>query len=227
MSNSSLKKILRYSLFVSATILAVLATYLFAAWSLGQWRVNTARTDGMIAVYVVSNGVHTDIVMPMDSPQWHWRDWVSEMDTRQPQAVAQYVSIGWGDRGFYLETPTWADLKASTAVKAISGLNQTAMHVTFSTVAPDEHNPQIAKILLMDNEYRALAEQVSHSFARKNGKTRRIQGAAYTDFDVFYEANGRYSALMTCNTWTNQQLKQSGLPAVMWTVIGFQAAFTR
>ena len=42
-----------------------------------------------------------------------------------------FVGLGWGDKGFYLETPTWADLKTSTALKAVSGYNTTAMHVTF------------------------------------------------------------------------------------------------
>ncbi|WP_312267339.1 DUF2459 domain-containing protein [Neisseria sp.] len=33
--------------------------------------------------------------------------------------------------------------------------------------------------------------------------------------NVFYEANGSYSPLTTCNGWTNRNLKNSGLPAVV------------
>ena len=31
----------------------------------------------------------------------------------------RYVAIGWGDRGFYVDTPTWADLKLSTLCNAL------------------------------------------------------------------------------------------------------------
>ncbi|WII92219.1 TIGR02117 family protein [Kingella negevensis] len=201
-----------------AAIFALLLLYGAAAWGLGNWKVQQrAPLQSGIAVYIISNGVHTDIALPIETPQWHWRDWVRETDTRQMQLVAQYVAIGWGDRGFYLETPTWADLKASTSFKAISGLNQTSMHVTFYAHEPLEEPKRSLKIIVSPEEYQRLAQQISQSFATKQGKTQPITGAHYHETDAFYEANGRYSAFKTCNTWTNSQFKNSGLPARFWT----------
>ncbi|MCG7656741.1 TIGR02117 family protein [Wielerella bovis] len=218
--SGSLKKCFAILMGIGVAILAFLAAYLFAAWSLGQWRVNREQPDAShqtIAVYIVSNGAHTDIVMPMETAQWRWRDWVSETDTKQAQFIAQWVSIGWGDKGFYLETPTWADLKASTAIKAISGFNQTALHVSFQAAEPDEQDARVAKIMLSPEQYQRLSQHISHYFVRQNGKSIAIKNVAYTDLDTFYEAHGRYHAFMTCNTWTNLQLKNSGAPALMWT----------
>lgn len=42
-----------------------------------------------------------------------------------------YIAFGWGDKGFYLDTPTWADLKFSTAFKAAFWMGQSAMHTTY------------------------------------------------------------------------------------------------
>jgi len=40
--------------------------------------------------------------------------------------------------------------------------------------------------------------------------------ANYGKNDVFYEARGRYHMFFTCNTWANNALKKSGLPAALW-----------
>jgi len=49
----------------------------------------------------------------------------------------------------------------------------------------------------------------------QNGRAIPIANTAYNNNDVFYEANGSYSPLTTCNGWTNRNLKNSGLPAVV------------
>ena len=49
----------------------------------------------------------------------------------QPTEDARYVAFGWGDRGFYLETPTWDDLKYSTVLKALFWHSPAVMHVSF------------------------------------------------------------------------------------------------
>lgn len=203
--------------------LAIIILYLCAVLILGQWRINMMRTDtsSPIAIYVVSNGIHTDIVMPIYTPQWNWRKWVRESDTRTT-TPAQYVGIGWGDRRFYLETPNWSDLKASTAIKAISGLNPSALHVTFHANTPDIQQPQVAKIMLSETQYQQLSQQIATYFVQQQGQAVVIRNAAYGDTDAFYEAIGRYNLFMTCNTWTNLQLKNSGAPALMWTPFASQ-----
>ena len=49
------------------------------------------------------------------------------------------ISIGWGDKGFYLDTPTWAELKLSTALIAGFGLGNAALHITYyDEIAEDD-----------------------------------------------------------------------------------------
>jgi hypothetical protein len=45
--------------------------------------------------------------------------------------LVNYLAFGWGDKGFYLNTPEWADLKVSTALNAAFGLSSSAIHSTF------------------------------------------------------------------------------------------------
>lgn len=216
-----IKRCIRFILLILASFVLFAALYFGAAWLLGNTAANETRThshDQNIAIFIVSNGVHTDIVLPMKNAVFDWHSQVNPQDTAGgTQTQAQYIGIGWGDRGFYLDTPTWADLTAQTAFKAALGLSGSALHVSYHAQAPivDERTAQLH---ISEQEYRQLLDQILPSFARdEHGKTRLIPHHHYGSNDAFYEANGRYSLFHTCNTWANERLKNSHLPAVKWT----------
>ncbi|WP_392419790.1 DUF2459 domain-containing protein [Capnocytophaga canis] len=82
-------------------------------------------------IYIYTNGMHTDLVVPIKTEIIDWSQKILFENTLSKKTDYQYVGIGWGDKGFYLETPTWADLKISTALKAAFWLSESAMHCTF------------------------------------------------------------------------------------------------
>jgi hypothetical protein len=43
----------------------------------------------------------------------------------------------------------------------------------------------------------------------------------YGPRDIFYAANGRYTAIDTCNQWTGQALRAGGAPVAAWTPFSF------
>jgi hypothetical protein len=42
-------------------------------------------------------------------------------------------------------------------------------------------------------------------------------GRGYGPDDIFYEANGGYSFILTCNEWTGRALRQAGVRTGLWT----------
>lgn len=70
--------------------------------------------------------------------------------------------MGWGDKGFYLETPTWAELKASVAFKAVTGLSTTAIHATFYIML--EENSACKRLLLSRDQYVRLVRCIEGRF---------------------------------------------------------------
>src|SRR5690606_37700799 len=90
--------------------------------------VNSANE---IEIFIKSNGVHTDIVVPVKNMQMDWSKEIKFANTPSNDTTMPFLAFGWGDRGFYLETPAWADLKFETAFNAAFGLGSTAMHATF------------------------------------------------------------------------------------------------
>lgn len=176
-----------------------------------------AKADKGIEIYLLSNGVHTDVVVPVKSKIIDWSDKVQFQNTKSKDTTAKYLAFGWGDKGFYLNTPTWADLKFSTAFKAASGLSSSAMHCTFYKRMKEDE--LCRKIIITEKQYEQLAEFIQNSFQMKNGQNVNIvTDAVYGNHDVFYEAKGSYNLFYTCNTWTNNALKSANQKACLWTV---------
>lgn len=174
-----------------------------------------------ITAYILTNGVHTDLVVPIKSAEIDWSKEIPIENTISKSTNFNYLSIGWGDKGFYLDTPTWADLKFSTAFKAAFWLNESAMHCTFYEKMTE--GKDCKKIMLTHNQYLALIHFIQSKFDHdQNGKTILIKtNAVYGKNDSFYDAKGSYSFLNTCNTWANNGLIVAGQKAAFWTPSDF------
>ncbi len=176
-----------------------------------------ATQQKYIDIYILTNGVHTDLVLPIKTPEIDWSREIPFENTRSKRTDFNYLSFGWGDKGFYLDTPTWAELKPSTAVKAAFWMSESAMHCTFYESMTEGEDCK--KITLTQQQYLDLIGFIRDKFDRNpTGKPILIKtDAVYGNNDAFYDARGRYSFLNTCNTWTNNGLKAAGQKAALWT----------
>lgn len=207
-----LKKIGKWLLIFPLFVLS----YLLAAWIFASLPVNQAQPKGEITLFLVSNGVHTDVVMPLKNEVFDWTRVVNPVDTITDDANVAYVGLGWGERNFYLYTPEWKDLSVSNALGALSGLNRTLIHITYYNFEPKEDD-YIAKFSATSEQYQRLTKLLSESFKQEDGKSILLKGIHYQSNDAFYEAKGRYHLFNTCNTWLNDRLVESGLKGVYWT----------
>ena len=73
--------------------------------------------------------------------------------------------------------------------------------------------------MVSKSAYGRLVNYISNSFQKDAGGhvIKIATNANYNKADAFYEANGSYSMLHTCNTWANNGLKCSGQKACLWT----------
>lgn len=198
--------------------LGFVALYLLIGFCLSKITVhNEPNAPDEMAIYILTNGVHTDIVMPVKTPYVDWSERLPFQNTVSANKAYTYIAMGWGDKGFYLQTPTWGDLKFSVAFKAATGLSSTAMHTTYYRSM--RVGDSCKKIMISHEQYQKLVAHISGSFRKdSNGNFINIEtDAQYGNADAFYEANGSYSMLTTCNTWANTSLKVIGEKACLWT----------
>ncbi|MES2755229.1 MAG: TIGR02117 family protein [Pseudomonadota bacterium] len=205
---------IRVALVRAGLALAVLATgYVLAGLICGAVPGNAgwAPPQRGIRIFVASNGIHTDLILPKVAGGIDWRPLLRREHLRDPRyAGYRHAGFGWGDARFYLETPTWADVRPGTVVAAALGSERTLVHV--------DHLPQpavgadVRAVMLRPAEYRRLVAFIRASFAERTAPQ-----FGYGPNDAFYTARGRYSALTTCNAWTGDALRHAGVRVGAWT----------
>lgn len=166
-----------------------------------------------VDVFIASNGVHTDIVVPSQHSLINWNRFLGDAKSNE----SKYTAFGWGDKGFYLNTPNWGDLKFSTAFKAMFWKSATAMHVTYYPSELKEGS-SVKKIRISEEQYKTLIRYIQESFILSNDKPLLIKDEVYEGLpNSFFEAQGSYHFLKTCNEWTRMGLAESGIKTIFWS----------
>jgi len=212
---SFLKRIWRFSMRwlkrLVFTISGLFLTYLLIAL-VGLLPVNSKfeQDENGVEIFVFSGQFHSDIILPLYVGVHDWTIGFPATDFKLEPYEATHVAIGWGEKNFYLNTPTLSDLKISTAAKALLMPSDTVMHVEM-TIRP-ELGDDYRSVRISETQYDALVEFVNASFDRDaKGNVQRIDGERYGDHDAFYKAEGTYHAFRTCNCWTGEAMQASGI----------------
>ncbi|HUP66974.1 MAG TPA: TIGR02117 family protein [Sphingomicrobium sp.] len=197
-----------------SVILAIPALYLAAALAGSlipvnrDWREPAEGTT----VYLADNGVHVDVILPIDAHGLDWRPLIPPHDFAKADPNASFIAFGSGERRVYLDTPTWWDLTPRTLSSALFGGDR-VMHAEYVP------SPAYAvrQIRLRPDEYRRLWAAIRSDFALdKRGRPRRIDHPGYGPSDAFYRASGKASAITTCNSWAASRLRLAGVKTSLW-----------
>jgi len=206
--------------FIFATIAIILLSiiYYISAFLLSRISVDPVNDIRLkeIDIYLISNGFHSDIVVPIKSKEMDWSEIIKYEHTISNDSSFNYLAFGWGDRKFYLETPTWSDLQYDVAFQAIFLLNRSAIHATFFREMFESES--CIKISISSEDYKKLVSYIINELElNDDGSVQQIKNLQYDDNDAFYEANGAFTLFYTCNTWVNDALKSCNQKACLWT----------
>lgn len=205
------KWLLRTLLVFASLLVLYVAAAVVLSWIPKQQWESTDCTQQPSA-YLSTNGVHIDIILPKNalSPE------LAQGLDLAPNT--HLVAFGWGDAGFYLNTPTWADLEWNVAVNAVFMASPTLMHVTQYSHTRENW----IELQLCETQLDSLHQHLQGSFAlSQQGQKQVLPGKGYGQNDAFFKANGHYRFWYTCNTWANEGLQAAGFTTALWTPFDF------
>lgn len=202
---------------IGLVLAALLAAYPAAGLIGGAIPRNAAwrPAERGVTIYVESNGIHVGLVVPKTAAGVDWRPAFPSGDLADPRYAAHdHLAIGWGERTFFLNTPTWGDVSSRTILAAALGSDRTLLHVEH--IGRPMAAADVRPVVLRPSEYRRLAAYIRATMVA-GGERRR----GYAGHDAFYQARGRYDAYKTCNAWVGDALRFAGVRIGAWTPFPF------
>ena len=204
------KKIIKWILY----FLLIPTTYVIISLILSSItvdrKVNNENSEKLI--YLNTNGIHLDVVIPIEN-----------VDSLVLSGIKynrneEYLSFGWGDEKFYINTPAWGDLTFKNAFSAMFLKSSTLMHIT----RYERKRSDWTEIKIKESELKKLNNYLLNTFeTNENGIKIILKNQGYSSIDNFYKSKGSYSCFNTCNSWVNSGFKESGLKSCLWTPFDF------
>jgi uncharacterized protein (TIGR02117 family) len=207
-------RLIRWLGWIAAALVLAVALYLLAAWigsSLPRNAASRQPESGGVLIAVETNGVHTALVLPLVTPLKDWRRDFPLTDVARPDLPYTHVSISWGEREVFLDTPTWWDLSPKLVLKILTRGGEGLQHVAFY-VRPAT-SETLRPIRLTQQQYARLVASIEGDLPARPF----VKHPGYGRFDVFYDAEGRYTPVNTCNQWTGNRLADAGVRIGRWT----------
>ena len=144
------------------------------------------------------------------------RDWPRDLahgPFRVDVSQARWVAFGWGERRFYMDTRTFADIDLAAGLRALAWNADTVVHAHFLD-AVDETHARVRTLTVSQAQLDALNAHVRAAFA---DAVPEPVGEGFGPADAFFRARGVYSPIATCNEWVGAALRRAGIPVGAWT----------
>lgn len=212
------RKGLKAAIGITIAIVGLLVLYLAAAvigtvWTDGG-KAN-AGSAGSNTIYVLSNGFHSDLALPVNGGQPPAALPVLAGELPGGLNDTRYLIVGWGSQTAYTSLLALSDLTAAIAFKALL-FDRSVMHVL--PYSGEFGGEGVYRLELNDMQYRELVEFISNTFSTdRDGRAELLAGITQGFGDVFYRARPRFSMFYGCNAWTGEALRQAGVPVGRWT----------
>ncbi|MBY6154033.1 TIGR02117 family protein [Vannielia litorea] len=162
-----------------------------------------------VEIGLIAGPIHYDFILPATPETRAALAFAAEGGVPIYAPGVAHVLVGWGSAGFYTTAGSYADVAASTVLRAAIG--DTSV-LRFEVYGPLPAALDYPRLSLSPGQYRAL---LAFIVASRSGPA--VEGAGFSDTDAFFAARGRFHLLRTCNTWITDALRAAGHPAGAWT----------
>ncbi len=206
------------SRFLLIAILGATVTLTIGYLTPRQWGQVPSKSCAL-TIYVEGDNFHTHLIVPVKNYEFEEINQLNLGGTdHQENNDYRFLSFGWGDRVFYLNTPTIKDVRVLTTLRALLLPTDTVVHVQGHSTLPQTRAGYRVKSLRVSHQgYLNLRKFLISSLARDSeGKPILIQ-QSHRYRGSFYAAKGSYSIFQTCNDWTALGLRAAEVNTPIWS----------
>nr|WP_258570824.1 DUF2459 domain-containing protein [Flavimaribacter sediminis] len=208
---------MKISIYTVATVFCLAGAYLVAAAIGTVWR--TPPTETLTAqtttAYVLSNGFHSDIVLPIEGGKLPAGFPELQQDLDVLLENTDYLIIGWGSQTAYTSLLELSDLTAGIIAKALF-FDRSVLHI--QPYSGSLQGPGVYRLELESAQLDQLWSFVAQTFlVDSNAAPTLIPDVTHGYGDVFYRAEPRFSLFYGCNAWVGEALRSAGLSFGRWT----------
>jgi uncharacterized protein (TIGR02117 family) len=209
------KQLKRLALYAAGSGLTIAALLTIAAVTPRKWGTLPPSEDCRFTVYISGDWMHTNLIVPTQTPVFDWNERLNLSQSRAPQPYA-YLQMGWGDRIFYIETPAWDQISITSALRSLLLQNPAAMFVRGHPTLPQIPHETMKCVRLGQTDFRALMNFLDGSFEQDaQGNLISLKGTEFGQ-GKFFAATGKYSMFRTCNSWTADGLRAAYVNTPVW-----------
>ncbi len=212
-----MKKLKRVGKFLLLALLGLCAVTFAGIYTPTKW-LYIKQADCSVPIYISNvNNFHAEIILPVSNETFDWQQQLDLQKLGQDADKYQYLSFGWGDRNFFLNS----SFDPITIFDVLFIPGPSVMHVWGHTEPRLQLGAafELKQVNLSKAEYLHLTEFIKNSFQRStNNQASYIKQGLYQN-SGFYEAIGSYSFLRTCNTWTAEALRVADINTPLWAAL--------
>ncbi len=162
--------------------------------------------EGGVPIYIADYGFHTAVYLQVSA-------FASNSDPKaqtiaKRYADAQMLEIGWGDREFYMVMGGFENFELSTGIKAFFMPTPSVMQIVpiYDEVPVYLGDIDWLKLELSENSLDAIIKQLMTGMKNSDSIAPSRYGSGH-----FYDGNGKYTFINTCNHFMSRALRAGGI----------------
>ena len=161
-----------------------------------------------VTVWVVDNGFHSDLVLPTERLRARRGASTEALQTLPP---APYVTIGWGDARFFVDTSPVRG-RLLDGLRALFAPDNPALirYEPLTRPPAQAYDETVLELRLSPQGFERLAERLDRSFTPNVRLAPPYPRAALEP--RYFESRERFSLVHLCNDWTGKLLAAAGVP---------------
>lgn len=166
-----------------------------------------------VKICAANIGIHSDIIVPIKNDIFDWQQFLSLANNgREDSTNYRYLSFGWGDRDFYMQSPTQLKQILTLGFQALFFSDASVIRVQLYQTLP--RNMEIKCVGISKSNYLNLIQFIKNSFRLDNSGVIKLN---YNSINVkFYAAKAQYSILQNSNNWTAAGLQKAQVNTPIW-----------